>query len=75
MSGSDVRRFFSVHTPQGERQFERALFGYRIDSGVLQVLRQGDDLPLVVYGTTGWLRVEEGGDVADPVIGGGEHPR
>jgi hypothetical protein len=63
MSGSDIRRFFSVHTPQGERQFERALFSYSIDSGVLKVLRQGEDVPLVVYGTVGWFRVEEGGDV------------
>jgi len=63
MSGSDIRRFFSVHTPQGERQFERALFSYSIDSGVLIVSRQGDDIPLVVYGTAGWLRVEEGVDV------------
>jgi hypothetical protein len=65
MSDSDIRRIFSVHTPQGERQFERALFRYSVDYGVLKVWRQGDaEVPLVVYGTTGWLRVEEGGDVA-----------
>jgi hypothetical protein len=63
MSDSDIRRFFSVHTPQGERQFERALFSYGVDSGVLKVMRQGDDVPLVVYGPAGWLSVEEGDDV------------
>jgi hypothetical protein len=64
MSGSDIRRFFAVHTAEGERQFERALFSYSIDNGVLKVSRQGDEVPLVVYGTAGWLRLEEGGDVA-----------
>jgi hypothetical protein len=73
MSDGDIRRFFSVHTPQGERQFERAVFSYSIDNGVLTVLQRGGDIPLVVYGTAGWLRVEEGGEVVESVIGGGEH--
>jgi hypothetical protein len=72
MSDGDIRRFFSVHTPQGERQFERALFSYSIENGVLKVSQRGGDIPLVVYGTAGWLRVEEGGEVVEPAIGGGE---
>jgi hypothetical protein len=74
MSDGDIRRFFSVHTPQGERQFERAAFSYSVDNGVLTVLQRGGDIPLVVYGTAGWLRVEEGGELVESVIGGGEHP-
>jgi hypothetical protein len=74
MIDGDIRRFFSVHTPQGERQFERAAFSYSIDNGVLTVLQRGGEIPLVVYGTAGWLRVEEGGEVVESVIGGGEHP-
>jgi hypothetical protein len=70
MSDGDIRRFFSVHTPQGERQFERALFIYSIDNGVLKVSQRGGDIPLVVYGTVGWLRVEEGGEVVEPAVGG-----
>jgi hypothetical protein len=41
---------------------------------VLKVSQRGGDIPLVVYGTAGWLRVEEGGEVVEPAIGGGEHP-
>jgi hypothetical protein len=40
---------------------------------VLKVSQRGGDIPLVVYGTAGWLRVEEGGEVVEPAIDGGEH--
>jgi hypothetical protein len=49
------------------------VFSYIIDNGVLTVLQRGGDIPLVVYGTAGWLRVEEGGEVVESAIGGGEH--
>jgi hypothetical protein len=58
-----IRTYFTVYTPQDAEEYDRRAWDYSIDNGVLTLSVQ-DAAPnvAILYGPTGWLRVQEGSE-------------